>query len=545
MVKKRTIITIILTICIIVLTNKFWLVFKPMPVDFDINGQGKCNIEVQLNKKDNDKFDKIKTQSITLDLNKNNHVSFNVERARFPKRIKFVISGLKSNSPIEISNITLRNGKYKLDDLKQFISSEESLIIKNNSLVIYPDHGIINLEYKKSLNVRTAIKFDFKLFVIILILTYLLTYKLSNYVADFKSVKEKSRIDIIFLTIFFIFLFIPMSHINQDEISKQENRRLAKCQPFITQNGEINYDFGKNFNEWFNDRFYLRESFIKHNDFKLIFSSNWQTKNVIKGKNNWLFLGWNESIESYSNIKLFSQEELDSITSYLSSINNYCKKNNKKFYFFIAPDKSKIYEEFYPDRIKKISKISKTEQLIEYLNNNSDIKVIYPQTKLIQHKKEGLLYYKSDTHWNLLGAYYGYEELMKNILSDFPTIDTYKTNKFIEETHNGDLYNMTPKILRKHDKTVYKVPSINNDVCTKEQKTRDIISCNNSSKKYNILMFRDSFTTSLIPYLSHTFKKSKYCWVYNVAPSQMEDADIIILEVVERYLPVIVNNHME
>ena len=485
MIKKRTIIAIIITVVTIVATNKLWLIFNPMPVDFDIKGQGQCNIEVLLNKKDNDKFDKIKTQSITLDLNKNNHASFNVKRARFPKRIKIVISGLESNAPIEISNIMLRNGKYKIDDLKQFSNSTGELGIKNTSLIIYPDNNVINLEYKKTLNVRTAIKFDFKLFVIILVLTYLLAYKLSNYVADFKSVKEKSRIDILFLTIFFIFLFIPMSHINQDEISKQENRTFAKWRTFITQDGEINYDFGKNFNDWFNDRFYLRESFIKYNDFKLIFSGNWQTKNVIKGKNNWLFLGWNESIESYSNSRLFSQKELDSITNYLSSINNYCKQNNKKFYFFIAPDKSKIYEEFYPDRIKKISKISKTEQLIEYLNNNSDIKVIYPQTKLIQHKKDGLLYWKSDTHWNLLGAYYGYEELMKNILSDFPTIDTYKTNKFIEETHNGDLYNMTPKILRKHDKTVYKVPSINNDVCTKEQKTRDIISCNNSSKKYN------------------------------------------------------------
>ncbi|MGN0192958.1 MAG: DHHW family protein [Candidatus Gastranaerophilaceae bacterium] len=289
----------------------------------------------------------------------------------------------------------------------------------------------------------------------------------------------------------------------------------------------------------------MRESFINHNNFKLLFSSNWQTKNVIKGKSNWLFLGWPESIESYSNSRLFSQEELDSITGYLSSVNDYCKKNNKKFYFFITPDKSNIYQEFYPDRIKKISKTSKTEQLIEHLKNNSEITVIYPQSKLIRHKKESLLYWKSDTHWNSLGAYYGYEELMKYISQDFPDIKTYKVKKFIEESHNGDLYEMAPGILRKQDKTVYKVPAVSNNLCTKEQTQKEIISCNNSSQKYNLLMFRDSFSTSLIPYLSHTFKKSKYYWVYNVSPSQMEDADIIILEVVERYLPLIVNSYME
>ena len=101
-----------------------------------------------------------------------------------------------------------------------------------------------------------------KVVIIILILSYLFAYKVSNYVADFKTVKNKSRIEIIFLTIFFVFLFIPMSNINKDEISTQENRRLAQYKPFINQDGQINYDFGKNFNEWFNDRLYKRNKII-------------------------------------------------------------------------------------------------------------------------------------------------------------------------------------------------------------------------------------------------------------------------------------------
>ena len=290
----------------------------------------------------------------------------------------------------------------------------------------------------------------------------------------------------------------------------------------------------------------MRELFINSN-IKFLFSKNWQTENVIKGKNNWLFLGWNESIESYSNNKLFTQSELDLITNYLTSINNWCNKHNKKFYLFIAPDKSKIYEEFYTNKIKKVSNISKTKQLIDHLNKkNSNIVVIYPQDEIIQNKREDLLYYKSDTHWTLLGAYYGYKELMKYISKDFPTINTYKPNSFIEHSYNGDLYDMTPKILREPDNTIYKIPNINNDnICEKTENIRDVISCNNSSQKYNLLMFRDSFTISLIPYLSHTFKKSKFYWIYNISPSKMKDADIIILEVIERSLPALVNNHME
>ncbi len=546
MIKKRTIIAIIITIVTIIATNKLWLIFKPMPVDFDIKGKGQCNIEVQLNKKDNDKFNKIKTQNIILDLSKDTHASFNVKRSRFPKRIKFIITGLEDNSPIEISNVTLRNGKCNLDDLKQFSNSTGKLGIKNNSLIIYPDNNVINLEYKKTLNARTAIKFDFKVFVIILILTYLLAYKLSNYVADFKTIKGKSRIEIIFLTIFFVFLFIPMSNISQENISKQENRTLAQYKPFINQDYEINYDYGKNFNEWFNDRFYLRKNFLDIQDLKLFLSTNWITKDVMKGSHDWLFLALKESTDSYSNSVMFTDEELNSIDSYLDNINKYCNTHNKKFYFIIAPDKSKIYPEYYPQRIIKVSDNSRSVQLIDYIKTHSNVNVIYPKEKLISLKDNKLLYWKNDTHWNLLGAYYGYSELMNVIKKDYATLTVYKVKDYTTEQHTGDLYNMAPAVLRKVDNTIYEIPKVDDSqLCKQPKEIRGDVICSNKSSNVNLLMYRDSFSSALIPYLAHSFGDSKYIWKYDVNFNAMKNADVIILEIVERLLPTLVNKQME
>ena len=50
-----------------------------------------------------------------------------------------------------------------------------------------------------------------------------------------------------------------MSHINQDEISINENRYLTKWRPLINKEGKINFNFCKNYNSWFNDRFNLRQ----------------------------------------------------------------------------------------------------------------------------------------------------------------------------------------------------------------------------------------------------------------------------------------------
>lgn len=435
MIKKRTIIAIIVTIVTIITTNKLWLIFKPMPVDFDIKGKGQCNINVQLNKKDNDKFNKIKSQSIILDLNKNTHASFNVKRSRFPKRIKFVITGLEENSPVEMSNITLRNGKYNLDDLKQFSNSTGNLGIKKNSLIIYPDNNVINLEYKKTLQVRTAIKFDFKLFVIISILTYLLAYKLSNYIADFKTVKNKSRLDIIFLTIFFVFLFIPMSNINKDEISAQENRPLAKLQPFIYQDGEINYDFGKNFNEWFNDRFYLRQKFVNFRNSFTMFITNKCEKGIFDTDTKTMYPNW-----SFGHIDI---KTVKTNFSALYELNQFCKKHGIKLYILIVPQKADVQITKY-NFIKDTNKHEDFLNYISELQQVNNLKIIYPYNKMREAVSNGkLLYFKTEHHWTDDGAFIGYQELMKVISNDYPNIKILNANDFdyfYDKNVRGDFF---------------------------------------------------------------------------------------------------------
>ena len=544
-IKKRTILSVVITVIVLIATFKHWFIFGAVPVNMDVAGQGTCNIEVLLNKKDNDAFNKIQTDKVEINLDESNHASLYIKNLIYPKRVRFLITDLKPENNITLSNIKI--GKYKLKNLEQFEVNGAALSVDNDKLILNPNFSTAILTYPQTLNIRASIKFDFKIFIIILILSYLLTYKLSDYIADFKAVKGKSRIEIIFLTIFFIFLFVPLSNINVQEISHKENRTLAKWYPIIKENNEINFNFGKNFNEWFNDRFCLRDELISYNDAKLLISRNWKTKDVIKGKNEWLFLGWKEATDCYSNSVLFTGDELAKIYKYLNDINNYCKKHNKKFYVYIAPDKSKIYEEFYTDSIKKISNESKTEQLIKHIKQNSDIKIIYPKDALISSKKEGILYWKTDTHWNELGAYYGYSALLNEINKDFKTLKLYKITNYSEEIHNGDLYNMSPSLLRKPDSTLYKIPEIKNyeNICKIPEEPTGIVSCYNTNGKKNLLMFRDSFSASLIPYLSQSFKNSSYVWQYNVAPHIMDSADIIVLEVVERYLPKLINSYME
>ena len=136
-------------------------------------------------------------------------------------------------------------------------------LIYNNSLIISPEGSTAEIIYDKKLNIWADIKFDFKILLIVIFITFLFSYKLLNYVADFNTIKKKPVYEVIFLSIFFSFLFLPMSHINNDKISLKENRVLAEYPSLFLENGELNNKFGSSYNKWFNDRFTYRNFLIK------------------------------------------------------------------------------------------------------------------------------------------------------------------------------------------------------------------------------------------------------------------------------------------
>ena len=75
------------------------------------------------------------------------------------------------------------------------------------------------------------------LFISVLILSFLLSYKLVQYVSKFKLLEHNSRIDIVFVVVFLMLLCVPMSHISTAEKSEQENRMLAKYFPRLVTGG--------------------------------------------------------------------------------------------------------------------------------------------------------------------------------------------------------------------------------------------------------------------------------------------------------------------
>ena len=76
LVRKRTVIALFISIASLILTNRYWLTYQPISVSADISGFDKCKIEVQLNKKDSDKFNKVRSSKLNINLDETNNANW-------------------------------------------------------------------------------------------------------------------------------------------------------------------------------------------------------------------------------------------------------------------------------------------------------------------------------------------------------------------------------------------------------------------------------------------------------------------------------------
>lgn len=515
--KKRVCISIILTVFAVVFTNHFWLVRKPLDVTFYALGDNISSIDVQLSKEKSPDFKKFKSRTSGEDISAGSSLEFQFKKPRQPKWLKIVANTAShgGGATLTLSDIRLKDHKYKLNALDKFSAKSADLKISDNQLVITPKEESFELLYNKQLKVRGSIKFDVKILLIIIILTYLAGYKLTSYLADFKIEENKSRIDIIFLTIFFIMLFIPMMKISDDEISKKENRRLAAYKPFIEHN-EINFNFGKDFDSWFSDRFLLREEIIPVYNYMnyLLHTDYVQLKTIHLYKStNWM-LGNGIEIP-------FTETQLKQISSNLFKLKKFCNDNNIKLYVIIAPGKNS-YQQNVDKILKKVTP-NRTVALVEYAKVNYGLDIIYPEATFRNADKNEYIYFKTDHHLTDYGAYLMYSQLINKMKTDFPLLyvtpegdfNTYKRtlcryesdHNFREgETYRGAAVNAEKLLNTEYLYYDYKYPetiTIKKDKNNYEYPFLHL----NSKGHYKLMILGNSYQENITYFLNTNFKE--------------------------------------
>lgn len=359
------------------------------------------------------------------------------------------------------------------------------------------------------------------------------------------------KIQVIFLVIIFSIVLIPVSRFNfSGKTSKQEKRTLASFPSFLTEENKINFSFSKEIDTYISDRIGLKYKYVylKEKINGIFQMENKFLKKVIYGKGYWLFynnVNDGDELSFYNKTNLFTDDQIAQYSEKIYAVQKWCEANRIKFIFFIAPNKQEIYEEYHP--LKRPVGETWTEQIFSRLKNDG-INVIYPKLRLLNAKanEDFPLYYERDTHWNKKGAYYGSLEIVEMLKdffpnSDFPNIEYSFSPKKIP---GGDLPPMIG--INQGQMTDYDfVATVNHEEISLyeyvQNNAHDGVITKGNENFPKAVIFRDSFTTALEPFISPYFSYAEYNWKRisenDKAYILEQKPDVLIFEVVERGAP--------
>jgi alginate O-acetyltransferase complex protein AlgJ len=322
--------------------------------------------------------------------------------------------------------------------------------------------------------------------------------------------------------------------------------------------------FPKKFENYFDKTLDINPWLVKFDSYLKIkvFGISPAASKIVVGKDGWLFLG-EESIDQYKATNLFTEAQLKKIKFNLDERALYAKeKSGGVFYFIPIPLKHSIYSEFLPLSVRKRSPLNRTDQLLDYLKNDSLIQTIDVRPALMAHKKDHLLYYKTDNHWNDLGGYYAYHAIASEINKKFASVIPVGIQKFVTDSmkelvggealllNAGDLFHeyrfdLYPgPTCKAHDgiKRGYESPP-NFPYAYDFENVKET----GDSSLPNALIIRDSFGDALTPLLSENFNHSVYIfdsWKYgpNWKIMESENPDIVLCMVLEKNLEKLLTN---
>jgi hypothetical protein len=264
---------------------------------------------------------------------------------------------------------------------------------------------------------------------------------------------------------------------------------------------------------------------------------------VMAGKEGWLFLKSDHMIDHYRGVQQFTPQELRDWRILLEQRRDWLAQRGIKYLFVVAPDKHTIYPEYLPGWMKKVRPHTKLDQFISYMRERSSVEILDLRPALLGAKQRAPTYFKTDSHWNLFGAFVASQEIAKALAKQLPEIVPVSSDIFALKCatgNGGDLAAMLG-LEMVDDQTVYlrlKAPVQLSSTCPLPKGKEGI--GNETDRPYSrtgALVFHDSFGISLRLFLSDYFAEANYLWQYPLDPVRIEREKplVVISEMVERH----------
>lgn len=340
----------------------------------------------------------------------------------------------------------------------------------------------------------------------------------------------------------FLGLFLVANALTPDAtFSEMENRNLQTL-PTPTVSTVLDGSFMSKFETYVTDQFVGRDSWIS--------LKSLVEKTIGKEENNGIYFGSQSTL-----ITKFEEPDADKLAANLGYVESFAAKLPGQVYFSMIPTQSNIWADRLPEGAPNASQNAVLDTAQSLVTSATWVDM---ESALVAHADEDI-FYRTDHHWTSLGAYYGYVALVESMGITPISLDEY-TKTTVSTEFYGTVFSSSGVRWVMPDVMDTYVPEdgitvVSHTYDTKGQPVEEerelyVESYLDVKDKYSmflggqqplgvvttentdapkLLMIRDSYTDSMVPFLTAHFSEIHVIDLryYKLSPSQyMEDNGI-------------------
>lgn len=353
--------------------------------------------------------------------------------------------------------------------------------------------------------------------------------------------------NVLFAVVFFICLILPgvTMELGKEVKSEIDNEYLPEIEISSLK------EFPSSFSTYVDKRIGFRQEALslyqKIND--SVFSVM-EHPAYMYGENGYVYHKDSKFIRNFQHLNL-NEEYAEEFSDALLGFQTYAQDQGMDFLYFYIPDKETVYPEFYPKGINVYGDISRTDQILQALDEKG-VNHYYAKDAMVEGKKTFQVNnVKFDSgHWNEHGAYVAIRQLYSILQERYPQLQLIEQGDYhIEYVLKKSL--QTSHFEINEEVPVYSLKETNAKNRTKKFKKRILISYpNNHVCRYvnpdckdqpKLLIFGDSYLAGMEHFFINNFSEYTYIHRYNVYNQEFFEyyvdqikPDIVIFENPER-----------
>ncbi len=344
----------------------------------------------------------------------------------------------------------------------------------------------------------------------------------------------------IFPALFLIFCLCPLLLMplfgHQDAESEEASAappRLLVTDP-DTGRTSLNLDFFSEAGDYFSYNFAFRQNLVTLGaELRSALFHTSAQDNVVEGRDGWLFYG--SSMDDYLGRETMSDLQIAEAAYNLQLTQDTLKADGISFVFAIAPNKNSLYPQYMPTCFLPQTEMRNSTRLRKKLAGSS---VNFVDLFDLFEQENRVLYHRTESHWTNEGAALVCRALLNAVGRE--STDYSKISGNYRQDFQGDLFRMLYPTSPRREEEYYYDKERTYTYDEEIDSTYDpMINTTNPAKDGSVVMFRDSFGNSLLPFVADEFGRGYFSrlvpWDVSAALGD-EPADVVIAELVERNL---------